>query len=161
MTHHNNATNVSTATDPWADIRPFMDHEVADVLARLSRDNELLDALTRFRLPRLARWAPSLARGFASRAVRREVKGVTSIYEFQMRIAHYMERMIRTTTDAFEVTGLDKLEPQGAYLFIGNHRDISLDPAFVNYALYQANRDTVRIAIGDNLLKKPYVTDLM
>ncbi|BBM05915.1 hypothetical protein HAALTHF_39240n [Vreelandella aquamarina] len=78
-----------------------------------------------------------------------------------MRIASYMERMIRTTTDAFEVSGLDKLDDNSAYLFIGNHRDISLDPAFVNYALYQAGRDTVRIAIGDNLLKKPYVTDLM
>ncbi|MGM0824243.1 MAG: 1-acyl-sn-glycerol-3-phosphate acyltransferase [Pseudomonadota bacterium] len=161
MTHHNNASTASTPSDPWADIRPYMDHEVADVLAKLSRDNELLNALTRFRLPRLARWAPPLARGIASHAVRREVKGVTSVREFQMRIASYMVRMIRTTTDAFEVAGLDKLDPGSAYLFIGNHRDISLDPAFVNYALYQADRDTVRIAIGDNLLKKPYVTDLM
>jgi len=161
MTHHNNASTASTPSDPWADIRPYMDHEVADVLAKLSRDNELLNALTRFRLPRLARWAPPLARGIASHAVRREVKGVTSVREFQMRIASYMVRMIRTTTDAFDVTGLDKLDPGSAYLFIGNHRDISLDPAFVNYALYQADRDTVRIAIGDNLLKKPYVTDLM
>lgn len=161
MTHHNNASTASTPSDPWADIRPYMDHEVADVLAKLSRDNELLNALTRFRLPRLARWAPPVARGIASYAVRREVKGVTSVREFQMRIASYMVRMIRTTTDAFDVTGLDKLDPGSAYLFIGNHRDISLDPAFVNYALYQADRDTVRIAIGDNLLKKPYVTDLM
>ena len=161
MTHHNNASTASTPSDPWADIRPYMDHEVADVLAKLSRDNELLNALTRFRLPRLARWAPPLARGIASHAVRREVKGVTSVREFQMRIASYMVRMIRTTTDAFDVTGLDKLDPGSAYLFIGNHRDISLDPAFVNYALYQADRDPVRIAIGDNLLKKPYVTDLM
>ncbi|SDN08303.1 1-acyl-sn-glycerol-3-phosphate acyltransferase [Vreelandella arcis] len=159
MTHHNNAT--STPSDPWANIRPYMDHEVADVLARLSRDNELLNALTRFRLPRLARWAPPLARALASHAVRREIKGADSVREFQMRIASYMVRMIRTTTDAFDVTGLDKLDTDGAYLFIGNHRDISLDPAFVNYALYQADRDTVRIAIGDNLLKKPYVTDLM
>ncbi|SNY95999.1 1-acyl-sn-glycerol-3-phosphate acyltransferase [Halomonas sp. hl-4] len=161
MTHHNNASTTSTTSDPWADIRPYMDHEVANVLAKLSRDNELLDALTRFRLPRLARWAPPLARAIASHAVRREVKDVTSVREFQMRIASYMVRMIRTTTDAFEVEGLDKLDADSAYLFIGNHRDISLDPAFVNYALYQANRDTVRIAIGDNLLKKPYVTDLM
>ena len=161
MTHHNNASTASTPSDPWADIRPYMDHEVADVLAKLSRDNELLNALTRFRLPRLARWAPPLARAIASYAVRREVKDVTSVREFQMRIASYMVRMIRTTTDAFEVAGLDKLDPGSAYLFIGNHRDISLDPAFVNYALYQADRDTVRIAIGDNLLKKPYVTDLM
>ncbi|PRY65699.1 acyltransferase-like protein [Vreelandella songnenensis] len=161
MNHHNDATNALTTTDPWADIRPYADSEVADVLARLARDSELLDALTRFRLPRLARWMPSLARTLASRAIQREVKGVTSVRDFQMRIATYMERMIRTTTDAFEVSGLDKLDPESAYLFIGNHRDISLDPAFVNYALYQADRDTVRIAIGDNLLKKPYVTDLM
>lgn len=161
MTQHNNAPNADPANDPWADIRPYMDHEVKDVLARLTHDSELLDALTQFRLPRLAKWAPPLARSLASYAVRREVKGVTTVRDFQMRIAHYMERMIRTTTDAFDVAGLDKLDPHSAYLFIGNHRDISLDPAFVNYALYQANRDTVRIAIGDNLLKKPYVTDLM
>lgn len=156
-----NATAQDSAADPWADIRPYMDHEVADVLDRLCRDSELLNALTRFRLPRLARVAPPLARLLASHAVRREVKGAHSVHDFQMRIASYMERMIRTTTDAFEVAGLDKLDQNGAYLFIGNHRDISLDPAFVNYALYQARRDTVRIAIGDNLLKKPYVTDLM
>lgn len=161
MTHHNNAPNTDTTNDPWADIRPYMDHEVADVLERLSHDSELLDALTRFRLPRMAKWARPVARALASHAIRREVKGVTSVREFQMRIASYMERMIRTTTDAFEVSGLDKLDDNSAYLFIGNHRDISLDPAFVNYALYQAGRDTVRIAIGDNLLKKPYVTDLM
>lgn len=153
--------HASQTQDPWADIRPYMDHEVADVLARLSRDSELLTALTRFRLPRMARWAPPLARALASHAVRREVKDVSTVYDFQMRIASYMERMIRTTTDSFEVSGLDKLDDNSAYLFIGNHRDISLDPAFVNYALYLAGRDTVRIAIGDNLLKKPYVTDLM
>lgn len=148
-------------TDPWADIRPYQDDEVAEVLARLAFDPELLDALTRYRLPRLSRFMPSLSRTLASLAIRREVRGVASVYDFQMRIATYMERMLRTSTDDFQVEGLDRLDEGTAYLFIGNHRDISLDPAFVNYALYLAGRDTVRIAIGDNLLKKPYVTDLM
>jgi len=147
--------------DPWADIRPYRDTEVADVLARLSHDPELLAALTRFRLPRLSRFMPRLSSTLASLAVRREVRGVTSVHDFQVRIANYMQRMIRTTTDDFQVEGLEALDGDTAYLFIGNHRDISLDPAFVNYALYLAGRDTVRIAIGDNLLKKPYVTDLM
>lgn len=151
----------ATSADPWAEIRPYRDHEVADVLARLSHDPELLSALTRFRLPRLSRFMPRLSSTLASLAIRREVRGVTSVYDFQMRIASYMERMIRTTTDDFQVEGLEALDSDTAYLFIGNHRDISLDPAFVNYALYLAGRDTVRIAIGDNLLKKPYVTDLM
>ncbi|WFM73014.1 1-acyl-sn-glycerol-3-phosphate acyltransferase [Halomonas sp. CKK8] len=154
-THH------TSASDPWAEIRPYQDDEVAEVLARLAHDAELLDALTRYRLPRLSRFMPRLSRVLASIAIRREVRGVTGVHDFQMRIASYMQRMIRTSTDTFEVAGLESLDPDRAYLFIGNHRDISLDPAFVNYALYLAGRDTVRIAIGDNLLKKPYVNDLM
>ncbi|MCG6659673.1 glycerol acyltransferase [Halomonas campisalis] len=151
----------SPAQDPWADIRPYQDDEVAAVLARLAGNRELLDALTRYRLPRLHRFLPGLARTIAAFVIRRETRGVASVRDFQMRIAHYMERMIRTSTDDFRVDGLEHLAPDTAYLFIGNHRDIALDPAFVNYALHQAGRDTVRIAIGDNLLKKPYVTDLM
>ncbi len=154
-------THPTPASDPWAEIRPYQDDEVADVLARLAHDPELLDALTRYRLPRLSRFMPRLSRILASFAIRREVRDVTGVHDFQMRIASYMQRMIRTSTDTFRVEGLDSLAPDTAYLFIGNHRDISLDPAFVNYALYLAGRDTVRIAIGDNLLKKPYVNDLM
>jgi hypothetical protein len=154
-------THDQNANDPWAEIRPYHDGEVAEALERLARDPELLDALTRFRLPRLAKWMPRLSRTIASAAVRREVRDVTTIRGFQDRIAAYMQRMLRNSTTDFRVDGLEQLEPDTAYLFIGNHRDISLDPAFVNYALYLANRNTVRIAIGDNLLQKPYVTDLM
>ncbi|WP_163557308.1 1-acyl-sn-glycerol-3-phosphate acyltransferase [Halomonas sp. NO4] len=147
--------------DPWADIRPYQDDEVAEVLARLAANRELLDALTRYRLPRLSRLAPPLARTLAAYAIRRQTRGVNSVRDFQQRVAHYMAHMIRTSTDDFRIDGLEHLAPDSAYLFIGNHRDIALDPAFVNYALHSAGRDTVRIAIGDNLLKKPYVTDLM
>ena len=44
---------------------------------------------------------------------------------------------------------------------MSNHRDITLDPAFTNYALYHKGGATLRIAIGDNLLSKPYAADLM
>ena len=147
--------------DPWHDIRPYQDDEVATTLTRLAEDPELLSALTRYRLPRLSRMMPRLSRTLASWAIKRETRDVTSVTAFQQRIAAYMQRMLKTSTDDFRVDGLDRLDPDTAYLFIGNHRDISLDPAFVNYALYLAGRNTVRIAIGDNLLKKPYVTDLM
>ena len=36
-----------------------------------------------------------------------------------------------------------------------------MDPAFVNYAVYHAGLPTPRIAIGDNLLQKSFVSDLM
>jgi hypothetical protein len=44
---------------------------------------------------------------------------------------------------------------------MSNHRDIAMDPAFTNYALHGQSHETARIAIGDNLLTKPWVADLM
>jgi hypothetical protein len=64
-------------------------------------------------------------------------------------------------TDSFlTISGLEKLERKTPYLYISNHRDIAMDPAFLNVALIDDGRDTVRIAIGDNLLKKEFVSDL-
>ncbi|OHV12371.1 1-acyl-sn-glycerol-3-phosphate acyltransferase [Kushneria phosphatilytica] len=142
-------------------IRPFYDDEVPAILARLTHNDEFVDTVARYRLSRLFRHCRPLARFLARQGLRRAIRGVNSIRDFQRHIAVYMDRMIDQTTETFEVAGLEQLADDTAYLFIGNHRDIALDPAFVNYALYQAGRDTVRIAIGDNLLQKPFVTDLM
>ena len=76
-------------------------------------------------------------------------------------IAVYMDQMIEKTTSQLTHSGLETLPRDRSYLFVSNHRDIAMDPAFVNYMLYHANFDTVQIAIGDNLLKRPFVTDLM
>jgi 1-acyl-sn-glycerol-3-phosphate acyltransferase len=58
-------------------------------------------------------------------------------------------------------TGLEKLDPALSYLFISNHRDITMDPALVNYNLYHHGFDTLQIAFGDNLLKRPFLSHLM
>tara|TARA_Y100000814_G_scaffold289815_1_gene263339 strand:+ start:50 stop:997 length:948 start_codon:yes stop_codon:yes gene_type:complete len=76
-------------------------------------------------------------------------------------IAEYMDKMIHDTTTKLTHSGMENLEKGRNYLFISNHRDITMDPAFVNYMLYHAGYETLQIAIGDNLLKKPFVTDLM
>lgn len=147
--------------DDFEAIRPYNDDEVVDTLARLVRNDEFIDTITRYRLPKLARIAPRVARALARHGLKRAVRNIHTVGDFQNHISHYMARMIQNTTNTFSVEGLEHLDQQKAYLFIGNHRDIALDPAFVNYALYHSGRSTVRIAIGDNLLQKPYVTDLM
>ena len=68
--------------------------------------------------------------------------------------------MIDKTTDGFTYSGVENLTEKPT-LFIGNHRDISLDPAFLNYLLYTQGLNTVRIAIGDNLLDGGYAETLM
>jgi len=69
--------------------------------------------------------------------------------------------MIEETTTSLTVSGLEHLDDDQRYLFVSNHRDIAMDPAFINWVLYHNNHKTLRIAIGDNLLTKPYVSDLM
>jgi len=148
-------------TDPFAEIRPYRDEEVADVLARLLDNAEFLDTMASYRLGRLAALLPGLWRGLIRCYLAREVRGVTDVRSMQVVIEHYMTRMIESTTGGFSVSGLERLDPARPYLYVSNHRDIAMDPAFTNYALHIRGRDTVRIAIGDNLLTKPWVSDLM
>src|SRR5699024_10445637 len=91
----------------------------------------------------------------------RQLAGVEDVHGFQLVIKKYMDAMIESTTSRFEVSGLAELSADQPWLFMSNHRDIALDPAFINYALYHNGHSTVRIAIGDNLLSKPYAADLM
>ena len=148
-------------TDPFADIRPYRDEEVSAVLARLLKDPEFLGALASFRLGKLASLAPALVRPLVRYQVAREVRDVTGVLSMQLVIGRYMDRMIENSTGGFTVSGLDRLNPVQPYLYMSNHRDIAMDPAFTNMALHRHGSDTVRIAIGDNLLSKPWVADLM
>jgi len=148
-------------TDPFADIRPYHDAEVRPVLDRLLLDAEFLENLGKLRLPRLTARFPGLVRPLVRWLLRRELNGVDVNSSLQSVIKKYMDRMIESSTDEFTLSGLEKLDARQAYLFMSNHRDIALDPAFVSYALYHNGHDTVRIAIGDNLLSKPFAADLM
>jgi hypothetical protein len=148
-------------TDQFADIRPYHDNEVRAVLDRLLNDDDFILTLGRLRLPKNAARFPLLVRVLVRWILRRELRNVHDVRSLQSVVKRYMDRMIESTTDQFTVSGLDRLSAQQPWLFMSNHRDIALDPAFVNYALYHNNRETVRIAIGDNLLSKPYVSDLM
>lgn len=148
-------------TTEFDDIRPYHDDEVRPTLDRLLADPELVDAVTRLKFPRLNPWVGGLLRPLVKRALVKQLAGVNSVNGFQDVVEKYMARMIRSTTTALTVSGLERLNPQQAYLFISNHRDIAMDPAFVNWSLYHSDCNTLRIAIGDNLLTKPYVSDLM
>lgn len=152
-------------TDPFAEIRPYKDDEVAGVVSGLLHSAEFLDTLAAYRLGRLANFLPQQLRPLLRPLVRyllsREVRGVSDVRSMQLVIERYMTRMIEAATGGFSVSGLEHLNPGRSYLFMSNHRDIAMDPAFTNYALHKSGHETARIAIGDNLLTKAWVSDLM
>jgi hypothetical protein len=155
------SANDNSCMQDFADIRPYNDAEVPAVLERLLGDHEFLDAIGSLKFKALARWLRWPLRLLVRLVLRRELAPVTDVKSLQTLIGRYMSSMIEDSTAGFSVSGLEALEPGQAYLFISNHRDIALDPAFTNFALFRTGLDTARIAIGDNLLTTAYVSDLM
>jgi len=143
------------------DIRPYYDQEVPEVIARLTADRELADTLLSMKYPRVARFLGWLLRPLIRRAMRRAFSSINTVQDLQDLIGVQMRNMLASSGTGFSVSGIEKLQPESSYLFISNHRDIAMDPAFVNLALYENRMNTVRIAIGDNLLTKPFSSDLM
>jgi hypothetical protein len=142
-------------------IRPYADSEVPTVLARLLADNEFLDILTQYRFPRLAGALGWVLKPLIAYRLRLEFNKVASVAALQEKVEAYVDQSIERATDGVTYSGIEQLKAGSAYLFLANHRDIVMDPAFVNYAVYHAGLPTPRIAIGDNLLQKPFVSDLM
>ena len=142
-------------------IRPFRDVEVPGVVARLCNDPVLIRAVGRYKFPRLARVLPAAANLLIQSVFHYHFHRVRTVDEVQLRMVHFMENIVKRSIDELTVTGLDQVPKDRACLFVSNHRDIALDPALINYALYHGGRETVEIAIGDNLLEHPVVADIM
>jgi 1-acyl-sn-glycerol-3-phosphate acyltransferase len=131
-------------------IRPYQDHEIPLVFDRLSKETSFLE-LIKFLYPKVP---TELFIG--------QMKQIKTIRQFQQDIiSSYVREVISSTTQGVTVEGLDGLDPKESYLYISNHRDIVLDPAFLNVILVEHNFDTTEIAIGDNLLIYPWITDLV
>jgi len=145
----------------FEDIAPYADAEVPQVLARLGRDDRLIAAAAKFVSPSLSRWFGPVFRPLVGARIRRELDGIDSVRAFQTLLARGFAWMVDTTTDGLTVTGVEGIDPEMRYLFVSNHRDIALDSAFVNYALYRAGHPTTRLAFGDNLLATGFAADVM
>lgn len=147
--------------DPYQAIRPYRDDEVEKVLGGLVYNDEFVSAITHYQFPRLSSWAGWLLRPMVRMALAARVGDMSSVQDVQKMVADYMAKMIARTTCGMTCSGIEALDGDEACLFVSNHRDIAMDPAFVNWVRYQYGLSTVRIAIGDNLLRKPYISDLM
>lgn len=148
-------------TDPFADIRPYQDNEVQAAILRLIADQEFIDAILHYRFPHLAGSFGWMLSPVVKFFLKRKWAKLNSVAKVQLQVASFMEQTIAKSTTEVSCSGIEHLDPKQAYLFISNHRDIAMDPALVNWTLHQQGFATLRIAIGDNLLRKACATELM
>jgi 1-acyl-sn-glycerol-3-phosphate acyltransferase len=143
------------------DIRPYRDNEVVEVIQKLINEQGLQISIASFAMPKFYRLFPKFCLALVKFSLKLKVKKFTDIMSIQLEIAKYMNRLIAKSTDGFSYHGLEKLDMNKPVLFVSNHRDIILDAALVNLALFQNGGSTVEAAVGDNLLRKPWVADLL
>ncbi|MGS2721863.1 1-acyl-sn-glycerol-3-phosphate acyltransferase [Paraglaciecola aestuariivivens] len=142
-------------------IRPFDDGDLATVLPKLFNNDEFISSLVAFKFSGWPSFLRPMLKAVTRQYIIKQSKKIHTLSGFQRLVEPYMERMIATTTRSLTISGLEQVDLSKACLFISNHRDIALDPAFVNWALHLNGQDTVQIAVGDNLLKNAWVADLI
>lgn len=82
--------------------------------------------------------------------------------EFQTRImGHFLEMLASSTTNGLSMDGSENCEPDRTYTFISNHRDIVLDPSFLNLCFIRSGMPVTQVAIGNNLLIYEWIADLV
>ena len=135
-------------------IRPYNDKEVAIATKRMAvapTTSMFEDLLFRDK-----------GRGYLSSLL----KDINGVADFQSKImSQIVDRIIALTTAGLTVGGLEnfKLEDGsiGKFLLLSSHRDIVLDPAFVQITLLKNGIPLTEIAAGDNLIDVPAVGDLI
>lgn len=130
-------------------IRPFYDAEVNKAICS-SINHPMMKALMSFAFPDVddTVWKEQLLR-------------THSIRDFQINFAYQaVKKVLEKSSDGLSTSGFEKLEPNTAYLFISNHRDIILDTSLLNVCLHDFGLVMTASAIGDNLVKKDFLKTL-
>ncbi len=144
----------------FKDISPYSDQEVNEQIKNLLNNKFFFKQLAKLLFPISSQLLPGLVEIFIRVKFRNSFESANSIREFQSSLAPYVKTMISRTTDGFTFSGEENLSSD-ASVYIGNHRDIALDAAFLNFLLYEQNKETLRVAIGDNLLDGSFAEILM
>lgn len=130
-------------------IRPFYDAEVNAAIRQII-DDPMLEAMMNFTFPNdsPSHWKDLM---FHTHSLR----------DFQINFIYPgLMKVLQKSSEGLSSGGFELLEPNTAYLFISNHRDIILDTSLLNALLYENGLVMTTSAIGDNLIKKPFLHTL-
>ncbi|PJA06266.1 MAG: glycerol acyltransferase [Flavobacteriales bacterium CG_4_10_14_0_2_um_filter_32_8] len=132
------------------DIRPYYDNEYQTVIKKLIEVDQLMKAIQMY-LPELSQVE-----------IKEILLSFHTIRDFQSKmVCRIIQSLINSSSEGFTYDGFQHLDKHTPYVLISNHRDIVSDSALVNFCLNINDYDTCEIAIGSNLLAKPWIKDLV
>ena len=131
-------------------IRPFEPDELPDVFDRLLQNEQFCSVL--------AYLYPDVPK----EALAEKMHACKDNLDFQKTFCYgFLVQLLTRLSKGCDID-IASLDTDSRYTFISNHRDIVLDSALLDKLLIDAGFNTTcEIAIGDNLLKLPWVKDLV
>lgn len=133
------------------EIRPYLADEIKQAANELAADIDFQDVLNRF---------------YPNAEIRNQalqhLTQIKSIDQFQAElIVPVLHNIQKTTTDGLSFSAMEQFSKEDNYLIISNHRDIILDPAFLNLIMHINGFRKTEVAIGDNLLIYDWIKKLV
>jgi len=130
-------------------IRPFYDSEINEALHAVA-NHPMMKAMMNFTFPEVE-----------DQVWKEQLKKTHSIRDFQCNfIYNTVQKVLEKSSEGLTTSGFKKLEKNTSYLFVSNHRDILLDTTLLNVCLFEHGLVMTASAIGDNLVKKAFLSTL-
>lgn len=132
------------------EIRPFEPEELPAVYDRLVADPQFRSVVS------------TVYPDVPFSVLEQKMRSCHSSMEFQLQFCKpFMLGLMAKASSGYEMD-YSAISPQQRYTFVSNHRDIVLDSAILDLLLVvNGFPTTCEIAIGDNLLKMPWIKDLV
>lgn len=133
----------------FEDIRPYTNSEFKEVYYKLTEDPRFADAMK------------VCLKGYTVDDFRHDLEKFSTIDEVQADFdKRFLDSFLEQSSSGVMLSGIENIDVNEAYLFIGNHRDITFDPAVLEYYFFVEHRPTSRIAMGDNLFTTPLLIEI-
>ena len=131
-------------------IRPFEPEELPEVFDRLLQNEQFKQVLA------------YLYPGVSVEMIGQKMHQCRTNLEFQKAFCYdFLYNLLSKASLGIDFD-CQNIDLKRRYTFVSNHRDIVLDSALLHKLLFDAGCDTTtEIAIGDNLLKLPWVKDIV
>lgn len=155
--------------DDFKDIAPYEGQDFEDAISRLRQYPQLLNNFTDIisRHNRIVnKWKSFHAKSLLAHLLT-QVHSYTDFQEY-ITCDLFLSMIESSSIDEFSFGGVENLcmpdddqVPGGRpHIFISNHRDIVLDTALLDLALFRNGRQMCEMVIGDNLLVNQFATDM-
>lgn len=131
------------------DIRPYYDSEINAATRRIAQ-NPLFDKI-----------APAAFPDSDIEELRNKLCTINSAEEFEKKILSKATRdMLDRTSTEYSCNGLQNLHKDKSYLYISNHRDITVDACCLLLAMLDNGFTTPEVTFGANLMQGEFITDI-